>query len=314
MPNSTHHPSTPCTNQDALRPLRAGKDRKHRLTWFVAWLDDTGGNWLDPDLRAYRDYLLTERHLSVTSAVAHLSTVRGHYRELARDRATFGQKAGTDDQAAIETLVAHILSAIHPDAAPLARPRRPPAAHLRLTQDQARQLIDAPDTSTPMGQRDQAVLALLLTTGIREAELWALDIQDLDHTPDGAPALHVKATPGGKERLVPYSAPDLVVPIVGLWLAWLNEEHGLNQGPLFYSFYKGGWQKRKSRMTLRTVRRILARYPIPIAGQWVTVKPMDLRTTYARWLYARGVDLAIIQIYLGHGGIQRTRTYIGLRG
>jgi hypothetical protein len=62
-----------------------------RLRLFGTWLHVVGGDWLDPDLNAYRDYLLTTpaqrtgAPLKLTHVAAHLSTIRGAYAALLDD-------------------------------------------------------------------------------------------------------------------------------------------------------------------------------------------------------------------------------------
>ena len=48
-----------------------------------------------------------------------------------------------------------------------------------------------------------------------------------------------------------------------------------------------------------------------IDGELRTVKPHDLRRTYARNAYEFGMDLERIRQNLGHTSLQTTQTYIG---
>src|ERR1700752_1608575 len=68
-----------------------------------------------------------------------------------------------------------------------------------LTLHEVEQLLQAPDTSTPLGKRDAALLELLYATGLRASELIALTVGDVQTTVG-----YVKVRgKGGKERLVP---------------------------------------------------------------------------------------------------------------
>ena len=72
-------------------PGNPSKDEKSRLGFYIDWLAETRRSWYQPDLQAYRDYLLLERTrldkkgarksatLSPQTVLAHLATVRGRY-------------------------------------------------------------------------------------------------------------------------------------------------------------------------------------------------------------------------------------------
>ena len=81
--------------------------------------------------------------------------------------------------------------------------------------------------------------------------------------------------------------------------------------PVFRGIYKGGKRVRKSGITARAVNQIMNGYPIPIDGLLRTVQPHDLRRTYARNAYERGMDMERIRQNLGHVGLQTTQGYIG---
>lgn len=70
-----------------------------------------------------------------------------------------------------------------------------------LGDHQARTLLDAPDPATLKGQRDRAMLAVLLYHGLRREELCLLKVRDIHHR-RGVPHLRVHGK-GGKIRYVP---------------------------------------------------------------------------------------------------------------
>ena len=67
---------------------------------------------------------------------------------------------------------------------------------------------------TLVGLRDMSLLAMMLCTGVREAELSALDVPDLRQKLGGALALHVREGKSCKERLVPYGELEWVLAVV----------------------------------------------------------------------------------------------------
>lgn len=75
-------------------------------------------------------------------------------------------------------------------------------AHLppRLAWDDVRRAIDAIGATTPVDIRDRAVLLLLATTGIRNGELRAIQLQDIDWR---AGEIFVRRTKGKRDRVAP---------------------------------------------------------------------------------------------------------------
>jgi integrase/recombinase XerD len=70
----------------------------------------------------------------------------------------------------------------------------------RLSWDDVRRAIDAIGTATPIDLRDRAVLLLLATTGIRNGELRALQLQDIDWRTG---EVFIRRTKGKRDRVAP---------------------------------------------------------------------------------------------------------------
>jgi site-specific recombinase XerD len=302
-----------------LVPGDAGKDERHRLAMFERWVRERGRGWSEPDLAEYRDEMLG-RGLAPSTVAAHLSTVRGRYRRLVKDRgvrdalyararamAPDGQPA--DWKAVVDEVLVRIENAIDPGQAPVrvkVSQDRADAGQVRLSRGQAEALLAAPDTSTLRGLRDAAAIGLMLCTGVREAELVGLDVPDLRQRLGGELALHVREGKGKKERLVPYGELGFCLVIVDRWL----ERAGIEEGPVFRGFYRGG-RVRAGRLTPRAVHYLLGEYPVEVEGRAVAVRPHDCRRTYARRLWEEGVDPLVVQQNLGHARSETTLGYIG---
>jgi integrase/recombinase XerD len=69
-----------------------------------------------------------------------------------------------------------------------------------LTPKEAVRVLDAPNLRTALGKRDRAILEVMYATGVRRAELRALDVADLDLE---SGVLTVRRGKGGKGRVVP---------------------------------------------------------------------------------------------------------------
>ncbi len=313
----TLQPVLASSNRDVLVPPGAIKDERHRLTTFADWLDATARRWSEPDLAAYRDHLLANG-LAPSSVQAHLATVRGRYHLLLRDNAvrdtlyalTPASASPAERKAFVDETLTRLQNGIDPQASPvkiLTRQDRPDEEHVRLSTAQVNALLDAPGVDSLRGLRDTAIIALMLCTGVREAELCALNVDDLRKRLGGSLALHVRKGKGAKERLVPYGLLEWVLAIVDAWLRAAS----IVDGPAFRGFYRGNRRLRASRLTERAVQDILDAYPVMVDGRLMRLNPHDLRRTYARRLYEAHVDLLAIQQNLGHSDSKTTLGYIG---
>lgn len=309
---------------EALIPADADKDGRYRLGAYVAWLKAEGLPWYEPDLARYRDALLS-RGLARSTVAAHLSTIRGRYDRLARDNEArdaleLAIRGALQDQgerataADVEALVSRALARMQNGADPKAsavkvttRQDRPDDDGLRLTGAQASALLAAPGVDTLAGLRDTALIGLMLCTGIREAELCALRVEDLRQRLGGELALHVRRGKGAKERLIPYGELCWVLIVVDAW----RKAAGIESGPVFRGFRRDAETLRPGGLSVRSVQYIAAAYKAVVDGDLVTVHPHDLRRTYASLLYKAGVDLVAIQQNLGHANLKTTLTYIG---
>lgn len=314
------------------------KDMISRLELYIDWLHRTpGANWRLPNLAAYRDWLMSDerlvrdRHtrnlepapaLSAASAQAHLSTIRGRYQTLlesndVRDelyRMAPDALRGADRKAFVDEALERLRNAIKPARSKVVivdQRDEADSKHLRLTLEQANELLEAPISdrqNTPLQRlRDTAIIALLLSTGIRDMELCALQVDDLRQQFGGGLALQVRKGKGNAARMVPYGALDACLISVEKWL----RAAGITQGAVFRGIYKGGKSVRSSAITERAIQDILNRYPINIDGELRSIDPHDTRRTYARLLYEAGVNLLAIQQNLGHKDHKVTQAYIG---
>lgn len=307
----------------------ASKDRRSRLSKFVRYQSADGQPWHKPNLREYRDHLLG-LGLAASTVAAHLATIRSAYKDLAldldlRDRVMGEalQTAKGDPVAALaimREIFERVQIATDPRAAKVKVTKKQDvadSAHLRLTPAQAVRLLEKPGLNKIKGLRDTAIVALMLCTGIREAELCGLDVKDLRQTLGGSLALHVREGKGAKERLIPYGDLDWCLVLVDAWL----ERTGIagDDAAVFRGLYKSG-KLRPGRLSTRGLHHMLVGdqnpdgnhgYPISIGGQLRRVRPHDLRRTYARIQFEAGLDTIAIQQNLGHSDLKTTLGYIG---
>lgn len=169
-------------------------------------------------------------------------------------------------------------------------------------------LLVAPSSSSALGLRDRAMLALLYSTGLRRAELAALDINDVDLT---GLTVFVRRGKGGKPRLVPLgaSAARDLVAYVTRGRPELAEGHRAPRTPAL--FVGAGGQGRTNQggrlhadgVSLM-VRRTCAKAKLP-----TLVMAHALRHAFATHMLRAGADIRHVQRLLGHSSIVTTETY-----
>lgn len=308
--------------QSNTSPLLQGvtdKDGRSRIGKFENWLQTNAQPWHNPDMLKYRDHLLQK--LSPATVTAHLSSIRGRYNALLGDNRVRdslytlapADASPSDKKAVVDEILQRLENAVKPSAAPVkqvTKQDRADSEHLRLTRQQASTLIAAPGVLSLTGLRDTALIALILCTGIREAEACSLDVIDLRQTLDGVLSLHVREGKGAKARLIPYGEMSFCLAFVDAWL----KGAGITEGAVFRGFYKGGKHVRSTRLTARAVQNIVGSFPLMIDGHLRKVQPHDLRRTYARRLYEAGMDIEVIRQNLGHSDRKTTQGYIGALG
>lgn len=150
--------------------------------------------------------------------------------------------------------------------------------------------------------RDQALLELLYSTGLRVSEACALDTTDIDRSRYGTSIVLVRRGKGGKSREVPLGgaaerALDAYLPARRELVA----SGGGDDGALFVN-------AAGERLTPRSVQRMVKRWTIA-GGVHANATPHGLRHSFATHLLDEGVDLRSIQELLGHASLSSTQIY-----
>jgi integrase/recombinase XerC len=171
-------------------------------------------------------------------------------------------------------------------------------------------LLEMPDSSTPLGRRDRAILELFYASGLRLSELVGLGIEDVNLSSRMVRVLGK----GRKERLVPFnsSTSDAIRAYLKdrsclTGSVRLQADRGPRKGerrgqaPLFLN-YRGG------RLSTRSVDRLVRRY-VALCGAKFGISPHALRHSFATHLLANGADLRAIQELLGHARLSTTQRY-----
>ena len=299
------------------------KVRRSRLNRFCEWQLTTGNSWYLPNLAAWRDQLIDIEGLKAKTAGDYLSTVRSAYRHFLRSNDgrqwlydLMPPDLSPERHLALMTeFETRLKNALDPNNAPITIIEiqdESDTDHLWLTPPQVATLVLTPGVDTLKGLRDTAMMALMLCTGVRAAELLALDVDDLQVMFGSTLALRIKSGKGSKQRLIPYGAQDWGLTLTQQWL----DRAGISAGAVFVGMRKGDnfyltEEGKHVRLSERSLEYTLESYPISIDGELRTVTPHDLRRTYARQLYLTGTDLTAIQQNMGHAGQDITLGYIG---
>ena len=170
-------------------------------------------------------------------------------------------------------------------------PKRTPRFPKTLSEADVEALLAAPDTGTPFGLRDRAMLETLYATGLRVSELVALKTFEANLD---AGVVRVLGK-GSKERLVPLG--EEAVHWIGLYL----KSRSSASDALFLS-------SRGKGMTRQAFWQLLRRYGRrAIPGK--KLSPHVLRHAFATHLINHGADLRVVQMLLGHADISTTQIY-----
>ncbi len=228
------------------------------------------------DKHVLRDYIswLMEQGVVKPSIARKLSAIRSFYRYLMRE--------GTIEINPLEKASSPKLD------------RRLPSF---LSVEETVRLLEAPDLSTPQGQRDRALLELLYASGLRVSELVSLDLEQMNLSTN---EIRVWGK-GSKERMVLMGEP--AAQMLSLYLKQGRPEllGEKKSHAVFINRYG-------VRLLSRTIQKILEKYTSG-ANIDKRVHPHVLRHTFATHLLDGGADLRVVQELLGHAQLTSTQIY-----
>ncbi|AWL05737.1 site-specific tyrosine recombinase XerC [Massilia oculi] len=279
---------------DWLRAMRYSehtiRTRRIDLGYFIDWCEERGIRRPDEVTRAmlerYRQYVFAYRRqrdgqpLSFNCQGTRLVAVRVFFRWLTRQHHLLFNPAGEMDLPKKETrLPRHV-----------------------LTVAEVAQVIDAAG-SGELGLRDRAILETLYSTGMRRAELVALDLADVDAERG---TVLIRQGKGRKDRMVPIGDRALA------WLARYGDEVRANQGGEAHALFLS---RQGLRLTGKQLSGIVKKAIDGAQLERVQLSgPLNsschlFRHACATHMLENGADVRFIQALLGHANLGTTEIY-----
>jgi integrase/recombinase XerD len=263
---------------------------RSQVRFFLHWLDDETDiadlTTVTPEvLHAYQTHLFGSsgangRALSIATQAARLSVVRSFFRYLVKsDVLLYDPSSGLELPKRKGILPRSVLS----------------------KQEMAR-LLAAPDVTTPLGLRDRAMIEVLYSTGIRNAELRALQVYDLDLDRG---LLRVNQGKNAKDRVVP----------LGEVASRYLREYLTEARPQLLAGHRDAGAEQTVFLSKngKPLVPLGILYPLRkharAASIERTVTPHTLRHTFATHLLAGHADIRHIQAMLGHASVATTQIY-----
>jgi integrase len=198
-----------------------------------------------------------------------------------------GKSNGTINRrlAAVSKMLKHAYRRGYIDRMPSIERKREPEGRMRWINEQEEQIMLAKFRG--IGRNEMADFCeVLVDTGLRTGELFKLRGRDVD---EDARVIYLWDTKNGKSRSVPLTTRALEA---------LRRNHKVDTDVPLFTFtqdsFSHAWKKMKGMIGLGTDKEFI---------------PHCLRHTCASRLVQRGVDLRVIQEFLGHRSINTTVRY-----
>ncbi|OGS19791.1 MAG: tyrosine recombinase XerC [Elusimicrobia bacterium RIFOXYA2_FULL_40_6] len=169
-----------------------------------------------------------------------------------------------------------------------------------LSKDEVRGLLEVSKDNFSLGLRDQVLLEVLYSCGLRISELVSLNLDSIDFFGNTVRVIGK----GNKERIVPIGdiALKALYKYLDLRKKVITDAHADAKEKAMFINYKG------TRISDRYVRKILNRW-INATAINKNVSPHVLRHTFATHMLDAGCDLRSVQEMLGHQNLATTQIY-----
>lgn len=256
------------------------------LQQFATWFAQTNGEAISPetitptDVREYRQFLLTVQRRAASTVNRRLAAISTYL--------TWGQHEGV-----IEHNPAQGVRGVGKQKiAPKWLTKQEQARLEREVEKDVQNARTLPAKRATA--RDQALVKLMLNTGLRAGEVCALTMGDVEIS-ERKGILVVQEGKGSRQRSLPLNKPARHA-----LAAWLKVRPESVTGHLFTG-------QRGDALTTSALRRILENLS---RRADVDASPHTLRHTFGKRLVDSGVSLEKVAALLGHNSLNTTRIYV----
>jgi integrase/recombinase XerD len=268
------------------------KARRIELGYFIDWCEERSIRRPDEVTRGilerYRQHVYTYRRKTDCAPLSHqtqakrLISVRAFFQWMARQHhLLYNPASELELPKQQQRLPRHILSVA-----------------------EVEQVLNACDTSEPLGLRDRAMLETLYSTGMRRAELTGLRADDLDVNRG---TVFVRLGKGAKDRVVPIG--ERACRWIERYLFQVRPDlvDVDDDGTLFLAKHGQGMQAKQLSVIVRSAigRANLERF----ADTHPNAACHLLRHACATHMLENGADIRYIQALLGHADLSTTEVY-----
>ena len=154
---------------------------------------------------------------------------------------------------------------------------------------------DYRQVNSNLNARDQAIIQIFLSTGIRCSALRKLDINSVNIKENTL----IVTDKGDKVKI--YNIPQNVMDVLENWIYIRENIIDNDEQALFTS-------NRKRRMDISSISNVVKKYSKHIKNKNIT--PHKLRATYGTQLYNETRDVLFVQDCMGHSNPKTTQLYI----
>ena len=247
------------------------------------------------DLKTYIEYLKENKSSVDRANKTLILTYLMHLQKEDKSTATISRSI-----ASIRSLYQYLLNEGEVSRDPtinLKTPKKEKKTPEILSLEEVEIFLSQPDTQTPKGARDKAMLELLYATGIKVSELITLDLEDINIAME-----YIYCSKGtANERAIPISK-TAIETIKNYTENYRPQLIDSEEEKAYFVNYKG------QRLTRQGFWKIIKYYAKTSCIDKV-ITPNTLRHSFAVHMLENGADLKSVQEMLGHLDISTTNTY-----